>query len=526
MNRPRNPSPASASAFYRQEWQRLRRPDADPESLRRLAGRIALAFLDNHYYMDWFDDDAIHVLCDMGTFFEDEARQRLAASAIFGTIIERLCDDFEHLQAEAYNRVISRVISFCRHVPGGEPLDGALRAFGLHGFDDLLHRGQHVRRDAQRPFQAAAPVEKVFVLSRVTVGADVAITSVLVQRLADRFPGARIVLVGGSNLEELFGANAALRLKAVQYPRRGALLSRFAGWQKVLEAIGEELAATAPEHTILVDPDSRLSQLGILPVAPPDTYFFLNSRADEDEAAAMAMSDLANHWADAVFGRTGFRHPRLWLPAALESAAGAWADGLRRAGCRRLVCVALGVGENERKRVGGDFEERLLRALLAEPRTVVLLDKGAGPEEGRRIGALVEAIRRRGPAVCEATFGSLGGVRMAEGLVAVETSIGQIAALIAPCDEFIGYDSACQHMAAALGVTCYTVFAGTNSSRFVRRWRARGPGSAHVIHVDTLSHPQAVDTEEVVARILDRRSQWHPRQGPATDRANGQHAGK
>lgn len=521
MNRPRRPSPARTPTFYQEEWRRLRRPDADPAALGRLASRIALAFLDNHYYMDWFDDGALDVLCDMGTFFDDDARRRAAAGALFGTIIERLCDDFEHLQAEAYNRVISRILTFCRNVPGGEPLDRALDGFGLHDGDDLYRRAEHIRRDAQRPFRETGPVEKVFVLSRVTIGADVAITSVLVQRLADRFPGARIVLVGGANLGELFGSRPGLRLRVVDYPRRGALLNRFAGWQAVLEALREELADTPTERTVLVDPDSRLTQLGVLPVAPAETCFFLNSRIDEDDAAALAMSELANRWADTTFGPTGYRHPALWLPEALTGAAGAFAAGLRRAGCRRLIGVALGVGENERKRIGGDFEERLLGALLEEPRTVVLLDKGAGAEEARRIGALVEAVRRRGHAVCDAAFDSLGGVHPAEGLVAVETGIGQIAALIGRCDEFIGYDSACQHIAAALGVTCYTVFAGTNSSRFVRRWRARGPGSAHIIHVDTLSHPQAVDTEEVVARILDRRSQWHPPEDPAARQAAG-----
>ena len=53
-------------------------------------------------------------------------------------------------------------------------------------------------------------VKKILLLSRVTIGADVAITSIIIQRLANLFPDAEIVLIGGSKLDEIYGGNSRL----------------------------------------------------------------------------------------------------------------------------------------------------------------------------------------------------------------------------------------------------------------------------------------------------------------------------
>ncbi len=53
--------------------------------------------------------------------------------------------------------------------------------------------------------------------------------------------------------------------------------------------------------------------------------------------------------------------------------------------------------------------------------------------------------------------------------------------------------------------TC-TVFAGSNNVRFIRRWRACGPNVSEIVLVDTLSKERLIDTEEVVTRVLDFRS--------------------
>src|ERR1019366_9201020 len=108
-------------------------------------------------------------------------------------------------------------------------------------------------------------VRKALVLSRVTLGADVAITSVVLQKAKKSFPQAELVLLGSPKLLQLFGGDGSLRIRNIQYQTDGGLLDRLASWLPVAEAVEEETASLRPEEFVVIDPDSRLLQLGLLP---------------------------------------------------------------------------------------------------------------------------------------------------------------------------------------------------------------------------------------------------------------------
>jgi ADP-heptose:LPS heptosyltransferase len=136
------------------------------------------------------------------------------------------------------------------------------------------------------------------------------------------------------------------------------------------------------------------------------------------------------------------------------------------------VAGSLGVGDNDTKRVGADFESQLIRALGEKFRTI-WIDRGVGGEEARRVTAAAEAS------------GCIDRVRFWEGTFA------GFASLIAQSDLYVGYDSAGQHAAAASGTPLISIFAGAPSDRFRQRWSPRGPGRIHVIEADSLT-PAAV----------------------------------
>ena len=83
--------------------------------------------------------------------------------------------------------------------------------------------------------------------------------------------------------------------------------------------------------------------------------------------------------------------------------------------------------------------------------------------------------------------------------------MGLLAALIGQSDLYVGYDSAGQHIAAALGVACIDVFAGFSSPRMVDRWRPAGPSEVHVIVADTLN-------ENVDAGLILKTALRHARE--------------
>jgi ADP-heptose:LPS heptosyltransferase len=271
----------------------------------------------------------------------------------------------------------------------------------------------------------------VFVLSRVTLGADVAVTSVILDAVRQRFPGADIHFVGQRKNWELFAQSGILHTP-FDYPRSGSIAAR-------LSRIPDLFAS----DSIVVDPDSRLTQLGILPVCNEADYFFFESRAYGGDGND-ALPVLASRWAEQVFGTEG----RSWIapePAAMP--------------CD--VAVSFGVGDNEEKRISDLFEEELLRHLV-ERGLSAIVDSGAGGQESDRI----ESLRSRIPQV--RTF---------------RGPYAPFASMISQAKLYIGYDSAGQHVAAACGVPLLSIFTGYPSERMFQRWRPYGRGQAEVIQV-------------------------------------------
>ena len=350
---------------------------------------------------------------------------------LFGILAEGLADRFEPALCDAYARL------FAQAIPGA----------------DLAHY-ERVRRPRPVEFEP----RRVFVLSRVTLGADIAVTSVLMAAAKERFPKAEIVFAGPRKNFELFAREPRLRHANVDY-HRGTMEDRLRAWHD-LQKIADDL---------IVDPDSRLTQLGLLPVGSDDRYRLFESRGYGGESDR-PLSELAASWAEETFGVTGAK-PYLALFASGTVHAESSAPH---------VAVSFGVGDNPAKRIPDPFEADLLR-LLAGRGIPIVVDRGAGGAEAGRVERAVAAA----------------GIDVAYW----DGSFAGFAKMIATASLYVGYDSAGQHAAAACGVPLICVFAGFPSERMFQRWRpvARAVAPAHVIRVD---NPDPVEVLERVRRAL------------------------
>ena len=492
-------------SIYRKTWHKLRDVKADREELHHLARQVAFSFIDKHFQNGAYVAEYIDLLCEMATFHSKPEFNGIASSALFEIVVEKLCDDFEDLPVEVYSRVMCQVISYCRKVPAGRALDARLNDFGMASPDQLRKRtvSTHTR---QYRYDTSSPPRRIVLLSRVTIGADVAILTVMIQRLQRLFPKADMVVIGNHKLSGLFGGHPDVRIRELNYARRGGLFERFASWHATLDLLREELADVREEEVLILDPDSRISQLGVLPLMHTDNYLFFNTRSHALTANGRCMAEWTNDWMTTVFGESEFAYPTVWVPSALIQAARAKTDSLRAAGARHLIAMNFGVGQNPRKRVGLEFEKRLLRTLVSIPGTVVLLDRGFGADEEERSALLMASARDSGFPTAETSFGHADLPALSHGVLAVECGIGEMAALIANSDEYVGYDSACQHIAAAARTPTLTIFAGSNNENFVRRWSACGDTDCRIVHVNTLSDPTHVDINEVISRIMQERA--------------------
>jgi ADP-heptose:LPS heptosyltransferase len=357
----------------------------------------------------------------------------------FTEVVEPLADRFDPAAVDEYVRLFSEVLA------SADPRwsAGALRS-----------RYERVRRP--RTFAGPDP-ERVYVLSRVTLGADVAITSLALDAMKRRFPHARIFLTGSRKAWELFAADSRVEHAPAPYNRTGSLEERLAA-TRALETILNHPRA------IVIDPDSRLTQLGVAPVCREDAYYFFESRASRESGT---LGQLFARWLDATFGTPEARayiapHPFPEAPAD--------------------IAVSLGVGENPNKRIPDPFERRLLET-LSETGCSILIDKGPGGEETARV---------------ERAISGLSNVRAWTGAFA------PFAAAISRSRLYVGYDSAGQHVAAAAGAPLITVFAGFPNERFLERWRPAGAGPIEIIRADDRNPHAALDA----VRAALRRRRW------------------
>jgi hypothetical protein len=359
--------------------------------------------------------------------------------ALFRVVVERLADLFEPRLCSVYADLFSEIIA--RRIPG------------LHA-EHLVARYERVRR--LRKFDRdPATIQSVFVLSRVTLGADVAVTSIMLDAAKQCFPNAQIHFVGPQKAWELFAADPRLNHIAIAYGRGGTLDDRLSIWPALRESLSKPAS-------IVIDPDSRLTQLGLLPICPEEDYYFFESRSYGGDGDA-PLSMLARRWVSETFG---IADARPQIRTGLDAT-------------RFATTVSFGVGENPAKRIPDTFEERVLSEL---PRPI-LVDKGGGGEEARRVE---RAVARTG-----------SGIAMWDG------SFAGFAAHIERSGLYFGYDSAGGHVAAACGVPMISIFAGFASERMFQRWRPTGSGSIHIIR------PSIGKPEDLITQIAKLARDLH-----------------
>ncbi len=346
---------------------------------------------------------------------------------------------------------------------------------------------------------------KVLLLSRVTIGADVAVTSVMIAKLRNLLPQAEFVLLGSGKLRELFGGDPRVRIHEIKYDRGGGVLSRLTSWIDVIEAVNDEARGLKPDEFWLIDPDSRLTQLGLLPLLKDErNYFFFESRSYR-LGSATRIGQLTSLWLDEIIGATGEALPYVALPAKYQNFGQRICEKLRRAGASHLAAISLGVGGNPRKRISDEFELELINRLIAD--STLILDKGASAEEREQINRVVATLRANGKTVVEINEQNFAGVisqkKIEANAITWDGGIGAFAGLIAASDGYIGYDSAGQHIAAALGAPTLTIFVNSGSAVFAERWRPYGSGLIEVLNVEAARMPGDAN-QSVVDELMSR----------------------
>ena len=365
-----------------------------------------------------------------------------ASRVLFRRLAEPLADLFEPELCNSYVYLFSRAIELIR--PDLSAGDLTTRYF-------RLRQPRHFHESSQPP-------RNVYVLSRVTLGADVAITSIILDAAKKRFPASDIYFVGGNKGWELFAADSQLKHLPISYAPNGTLTERITAGT----TLGKSLDQT---NSIVIDPDSRLTQLGLLPICQEDSYYFFESRAYGGNTED-TLSQLTKRWVAETFGVVDalpYMAPE--MSEAVSAVPG--------------IAMSFGVGENPAKRIPDPFEQDLVKGLL-NLKIPILIDQGAGGDEAVRVKRAIEGSGAK-PGQIETWDGAFA----------------PFAACIADSRLYVGYDSAGQHVAATCGTPLVSIFTGFPSTRAFARWQPTGSGPIEIIQIEN------PDASKVLQQTLD-----------------------
>jgi ADP-heptose:LPS heptosyltransferase len=430
-------------------------PDGVLDDVALRVGRYLLAE-DTPY--DFEEEDLLSVL-EQATMGSRE-EMLVGSRRLFRDVVEPLADRFEPRLSERYGNFFTALIA------------------RLHGRPEFKRFHDRLAQSFDPEIFGLVPPEeyrRCVVLSRVTLGADVAVTSVVLDGLKRAYPDASLALACGAKAAALFQGDDRISFLPVEYARSGTLLERLNAWVDLSEQI-EEWAGDELGECLVVSPDSRLTQLGLLPPAPAGGHGQIFDSRAFGGTGTESISELTSRWVDRMFEVEGAK-PFVALSEA-DLAAG---RELRGDSDRPMATLNWGFGGNDSKRVSPEFETAIVLELLRRGWRVVL-DKGFGEVESGAAMATAKA----------ASDADLHGLSLYEG------SLSGFAGVIAASDLFVGYDSGAGHIAAALGVPGIDVFRGAVSERMRQRWSPWGEKPAQVVDV-----PAEESAERTLERVLE-----------------------
>lgn len=413
---------------------------------------------------------------------DDPARCSAGIRALFAGVIEPLGDGFSAAGRELYGLIFARILWRC--CQRREALANALSHTGIADQQALHQRYLHL---LHQPRPCPERANTILVLSRVTVGADVLLTTILLQHLHQRYPDADLVVAGDPKLGALIGDLPGVRVAGMRYARRGPLGKRLGAWLALRDIAADE------RPDFIVAADSRLDQLGLLPVADVPVWLWPTLRNDDDRERTLAQQLDAACAAD--FGTTPGVTPALGLASVATASGSALKAALGEA---PIVAVKLDHGGNPAKALPRPGEIKVLKQ-LERLGWRILIDRGFGDEEFAASDALMaeldwqphdltDLVDGSGTPIDDLTPNSLASAQV----IRFHGSIAGWAAAVGNCQLALSYDSVGQHLAAAMSVPTVVIFTGHPHSDFTTAWTpARGPDDHAVVIADGRQHEPA-----------------------------------
>lgn len=331
-------------------------------------------------------------------------------------------------------------------------------------------------------------IKEVFILSRATIGADALITGIILSKIKKEMPFTNITFIdslgiGGAlfnipkikNITEF--KNEQDELISLKWNRNEfSLLERLNYSADLWTFLKSKTKKLNKTEYLIIDPSTRLSQTGLMPVSPLFSYFLMpfhmlkeNPITNEDCKEIYSLGDLTNIYLDKIFGKSEKIYPCLYLNTNEENKIKSLWQKLSLN--KDFVTIVHLGGEPESKWLSEEFEINLLRNLI-EKKLKPILIRTPNRKEEEKNKCLIEMLEKGNKKIVQIEEGeNIENEDTSKAdIYTFKGSISSFAPLIKNAQLYIGYDSLGQHLAAALEIPLITIFAGHINKVFLRRW--------------------------------------------------------
>ena len=413
--------------------------------------------------------------------------RKVAAEAtriIFDDIVQRWADRFEPDLCDVHASFMAEVV-----YAQGSPVATRLADLGYARPENLLERYGKVQSGELEEAVDGDEVSKVVVLSRVSLGEDIAVTSPIIHGSYCAFRSALVQFIGPKKNIYLIANGHSIGRCEISYSRDSLLANRLMAWTRVRARVRACTEGLGPGEWLVVDPGSCLTQMGLLPIADDRYYRLFESRSwDVDDPSPIG--ELAGEWCGGQWFLEKYETNPFVMLRAAEKGRG---FALRMGSRKMLAGLSFGVESRKSQRLGGKFEDALLE-LLRKRGFRTVLDCGGDQHEAELVEKRVRAFSG---SKSHLTSAEDARTKQAD-LMTWKGSLSAFGGWIHCAHVFIGYASPAAHVAAAHGIPAIVVFAGSPNELFRARWT---PTSEEAVTVIPANGPE--DGPVVLERIAE-----------------------
>jgi len=447
----------------------------------------------------------IALLAETG-FHKDPEISKTALNPLLGVIINELKKDFKQKELKIYLKMMPALI--LRAKENSELIRKWFKLMQINESNpkkDLYERSRTLINFKKKiPKEKRDDIKKIFVLSRSTMGAEIALNGIIIPKLLRIFKNAEIIFIDSTSTGKYLFKDPKIKIVDkfkdengnvinLKWDRKGMpIKERFECSANVSFFINHEIKNLREDEYFIVDADTRLSQTGSMPLVKTENHYFIDTTQKNGEfgvhindvSKVKLLGRVCNEYLNYVFEDNEIDYPQISLSKQGKLNADSVFEefGFNN---KFNILFRLGVGV-ERRQLSREFEIGLANKIIKQGHNLILIRSPDADEEEKNMN-FINALKNSGKSVTEIIVEDnkikVVGKKDAD-FYTFRGDLESLKGMIKNSSVFLGYNSNGQHIASALEVPFVTISTGHANRLFYKRWIPLAKTDYEVIEVN------------------------------------------